>query len=49
MLEVYDILFSDLWERFSAIVKDVEDRVLTGRPITEVTYEYIKEVIYQNT
>lgn len=49
VLEVYDILFSDLWERFSAIVKDVEDRVLTGRPITEVTYEYIKEVIYQNT
>lgn len=46
VLDVYDILFSDLWDRFSIIAKDVEDRVLTGRPAAEVTYEQIKKVIY---
>lgn len=48
VLNVYDILFSDLWERFSIIAKDVEDRVLAGRPAAEVTYDQIKEAIYQN-
>ena len=46
VLEGYDILFSDLWERFSIIAKDVEGRVLAGRPAAEVTYEQIKKVIY---
>ncbi len=46
VLDVYDILFSDLWDRFSIIAKDVEDRVLAGRPAAEVTYEQIKKVIY---
>lgn len=48
MLEVYDMLFSVLWERFTVIAKDVEDRVLAGRPIAEVAYEKIKEAIYQS-
>ena len=48
VLESYDILFSELWERYSIISKKVETRVLAGRPMAEVTYEQIKEAIYQN-
>ncbi|MCH5248356.1 MAG: hypothetical protein J1E98_00415 [Lachnospiraceae bacterium] len=48
MLEVYDMLFSVLWDRFTVIAKNVEDRVLAGRPIADVTYEQIKEAIYQS-
>lgn len=48
VLEVYDVLFSVLWERYTVIVKNVEDRVLDGRPIAEVSYELIKEAIYEN-
>ena len=46
VLEIYDVLFSGLWERFSIIAKDVEGRILAGRPAAEVTYEQIKRVIY---
>ncbi len=46
VLEIYDVLFSGLWERFSIIAKDVEGRILAGRPAAEVTYEQIKKVIY---
>lgn len=48
VLEVYDVLFSVLWERYTLIAKNIEDRVLDGRPIAEVSYEQIKEAIYQN-
>ena len=46
VLEIYDVLFSGLWERFSIIAKDVEGRILAGRPAAEVTYEQIKRGIY---
>lgn len=36
MLEIYDMFFSVLWDRFTVIAKDVEDRVLAGCPIAEV-------------
>lgn len=49
VLDTYDILFSDLWERFSIISKEVEIKVLAGRPVAEVTYEQIKKVIYDKT
>lgn len=49
VLDTYDILFSDLWERFSIISKEVETKVLAGRPVAEVTYEQIKKVIYDKT
>ncbi len=46
VLEVYDILFSELRERFSVIAKDVEEKVLARRPRAEIFYEQIKKVIY---
>ncbi len=46
VLEVYDKLFSVLWKRFSVIAKDVEAKALAGRPIAEVTYKQIKNIIY---
>lgn len=49
VLEIYDMLFSDLWERFSIISEEVETRVLAGRPMAEVSYEQIKKVIYNET
>lgn len=49
VLEIYDVLFSDLWERFSIISEEVETRVLAGRPMAEVSYEQIKKVIYNET
>lgn len=48
VLDIYDTLFSVLWERFSVIAKDVEDRVLAGRPIAEVSYAQVKEEIYRD-
>ncbi len=48
VLEVYDSLFSVLWERFTIISKEVEDKILIGRPMAEVTYSQIKEAIYRN-
>lgn len=47
VLEVYDVLFSALWERFTVISKSVENKVLAGRPMAEVTYSQIKEAIYE--
>lgn len=46
VLEVYDVLFSVLWERFTVIAKDIDDRILKGCPVSEVTYKQIKEAIY---
>lgn len=46
ILDIYDMLFSTLWERFVIISKDVEDKVLAGRLVAEVTYEHIKNIIY---
>ena len=48
VLEIYDLLFSVLWENFTIISKEVEDEVLAGRPMAEVTYSQIKEAIYRN-
>lgn len=48
VLEVYDLLFSVLWEKFTIISKEVEDTILAGRPIAEVAYSQIKEAIYGN-
>lgn len=48
MSEAYDMPFSVLWDRLAVIAKDVEDRVLAGRPIAEVKYEQIQEAIYQS-
>ena len=44
-----DTNITDLWERFSIISKEVEIKVLAGRPVAEVTYEQIKKVIYDKT
>ncbi len=46
VLEVYDELFSLLWERYSVIAKNIENRFLQGRPMAEVTYEQVKKFIY---
>lgn len=46
ILDIYDMLFSALGERFVIISKDVEDKVLAGRSAAEVTYEQIKNIIY---
>lgn len=46
ILDIYDALFSVLWERFTIISKEVEDNVLASRPAAEVTYEQIRNIIY---
>ncbi len=46
VLEVYDVLFSTLWERFTIIAKDIDDRIIKGCSASEVTYEQIKQAIY---
>lgn len=47
VLDIYDKLFSTLWDKFIITYQNIEKQVLEGEKQRLISYEKIKELIYQ--